>query len=132
MTEPVILGRQPAIMKCTPSRANAWYGTIIGGEIGRLGVSGGERFTAQQTYALRDLGWSPDTVETITVTRNATWAEAYWPKTSPTPQYQFDCPVISRRRDGRVNIISPSGLAETVAADGWAGQAPAAEKGRGR
>jgi len=125
VTEPDIIGRQPATCYITPSKPNPWYGTIIGGVADKLAVSGGERFTAEQLRILRELGLDPATVDAITVTRNATQRELYWSKLSPTPQFQFDCPVLDRRADGRISIVAPAGLAETVDADGFAGRAPA-------
>lgn len=124
MTEPVILGRQPATCYITPSKPNPWYGSIIGGVKGKLAVTGGERFTAEQTAAMREQGFDPGQDEVITITRNATTRELYWPKGSPPPQFQFDCPVLCRR-NGHVKILSPSGLIEWVGPDGFAGRSPA-------
>jgi len=33
--------------------------------------------------------------------------------------YQFECPVLSRRADGRVRVIAPSGVEKLVEGDGW-------------
>lgn len=132
MTAPQILGRQPLLAYITPSKPYPWYGTIVGGVAGKLAITGGERFTAQQSEALRILRKDPATAETVTVTRNATTRELVWPKGSPAPQFQFYCPVLARHRDGRTSIISPSGLTETVDADGFAGRASSSKKGRGK
>lgn len=121
MTNPDILGRQPNPCFITPSNPNPWYGTIVAGRT----------LTAQQEAALNKAGVDPAVCECILVTRNATHREAWWPKTSPAPQFQFPCPIVSRRRDGRINIISPSGLPAIVDADGFAGRTPSPKKGRG-
>jgi hypothetical protein len=117
---PDILGRQPETLWITPSRPNPWYGSIVEGQ----------RFTMQQVQALRSLGTDPETAEAVTVTRNATTREMYWPKSSEPPCYQFECPVLARRR-GRISIISPSGITVTIDADCFVGRAPAT-KGKWR
>jgi hypothetical protein len=127
VTKPVILGRQPVTCYITPSKPNPWYGTIVGGVVARVAVSGGEQFTAEQSHALSERGLDAGEVETITVTRNATTRELYWPSSGRAPQFQFDCPVICRRKD-RVQIISPSGMIEWVDASGFAGRSNGGEK----
>jgi len=127
-----ILGRQPVTLYIAPSKPNPWYGTIVDGVAGKFAITGGERFTAEQAFAIRQRDLDLAKLGVITVTRNATTREMYWPKSSPTPQYQFECPVLTRQRDGRVRIISPSGLIETVDADGFAGRAQPPKKGRGK
>jgi hypothetical protein len=118
-----ILGRQPVTLYIAPSKPNPWYGTIVDGVAGKFAITGGERFTAEQAFAIRQRGLDLAKLEVIAVTRNATTREMYWSKSSPTPQYQFECPVLARRRDGRISVISPSGLPEIVDADGFAGRA---------
>jgi len=118
MTAADIIGRQPETLYVTPSKPNPWYGTIIDGR----------PLTAQQYRAMTDAGLHPTHCETITVTRNATTREMYWPKGSAAPQYQFECPVLARGRDGSIKIISPSGLTETVSADGFVGRAKGGAK----
>jgi len=120
VTEPDILGRQPNPVFITPSNPNPWYGTIVDGR----------PLTEQQMAAMAAAGLDAS-CELILVSRNATSREMWWPKSSPTPRYQFACPVLERLRNGRIRIISPSGLTETVDADGFAGRALAKKKGRG-
>ena len=63
----------------------------------------------------------PPTVEVITVRRQATDREMWWPIGSPPPVFAFECPVIHRRADGKVRVIAPAGMVKLVRADGWAG-----------
>jgi hypothetical protein len=104
-----ILGRQPEVCYIIPSKPNAWYGAIVEGE----------RFTRQQLAVLKQRSIDPETVEAITVTRNATTREYYWPAGSLAPVFQFECPVVHRRADGRVRVIAPIGDEVLVFADGW-------------
>jgi hypothetical protein len=111
MTEAVILGRQPETLWITPSKPNPWYGSI----------TEGDALTVQQRdyLAKRQLDRAP---LTITVKRNATHREAWWPRGSVPPQYHFECPVLGRNGDGSVTIVAPAGFAQTVRADGWVGE----------
>jgi hypothetical protein len=104
-----VLGRQPDVPHVIPSKPNAWYGTIVEGE----------RFTRQQLAALARRGIDPATVDAITVTRNATIREMYWPLGSLPPVYQFECPVLGRQPDRRIRIIAPIGDEKLVYSDGW-------------
>ena len=105
----VIHGRQPATMVISPSNQSPW--------IGRLDP--GQRFTRAQIYYLRQRGFDPDTVEWIMVRRCATSREMFLDREQPTPAFEFECPIILRRADGRLNILAPSGDSKIVLADGW-------------
>ena len=104
---PNIIGRQPEVCYFTPSKPNPWYGTIIEGR----------RYTGEQLRALDALKVHPDKVASITVRRNATTREMWWPQGGTPPQYEFECPVRVRRGD-RVQVISPAGLHVWINADG--------------
>lgn len=94
----------------TPSRVEYWAGTM----------EDGDRFTAEQARAMDAMAIDPDTVETITVRRPATARELWWPCTEKAPLFEFNCPVIGPlRADGRVKVISPSGVPKLVFQDGW-------------
>jgi hypothetical protein len=105
---PKIIGRQPEVMLVTPSKPNLWYGSI----------RGDDPLTAQQRRELAKSSVDPDQVERITVTRKATRNEAYWSRFDETPLFRFECPIIRRRRDGQIEVISPSGLPALVQPDG--------------
>ena len=104
------IGRQPDRVHITPSRSQPWYGAIVTGR----------RFTRQQEAELIKLGADIATAEAITVKRQATGRELWWPTGQLPPVYAFECPVILRRADGRVKVITPSGERKLVRADGWA------------
>jgi hypothetical protein len=101
--------RQPETIYVTPSSPNPWYGA----------AGPGDRFTRQQLAAMARVKLDPETVAAITVRRNATTREFWWPKGDPAPVFEFDCPILSRRRDGRLNIIAPAGVPAIVLDDGW-------------
>jgi hypothetical protein len=117
----IIAGRQPIIKRWTPSGPSPWYGTIIGGELGQLGETGGEPFTAQQIATLRDMGLNPETVERILVKRNAKFDEATWNIGQVPPQFHMECPIVGRRRGGNITVIAPAGWTVDVNPDGWSG-----------
>lgn len=102
------IGAQPDRFVMNPSRAYPWYGWR----------DPGERFTRTQLWALRRLGHDPAAVEAITVFREATKAEMWWPTTGLPPVFSFACPV-RRRRGERVVVLAPDGTEQTVRADGW-------------
>lgn len=104
-----IVGRQPAVIYITPSQPNPWYGTIVEGQ----------RFTAQQVYWLRVKGIDHETVEAMTVMRQATDREYYWGPGQQAPEFHFECPVLGRRADGRVKVMAPAGDVKLVFGDGW-------------
>lgn len=107
--ERTCIGRQPAVMLITPSAPYSWYGTI----------RDNRRFTEQQNAKLITAGKDPLTCEAITVRRNATDREHYWPLGSLPPYFAFDCPVVAHMADGRVKVIAPSGENKIVLKDGW-------------
>lgn len=104
-----MLGRQPAVLYITPSQPNPWYG----------GITAGKRFTREQELALAHLGINPGDAEAITVKRQATDREYSWPMGQLPPEFHFECPVLHRRPDGRVKVLSPAGFAKIVFDDGW-------------
>lgn len=106
MTAPM---RQPAQILITPSSPCDWYG----------GWDADGRMTWQQRGALERGGLDPAAVEWITVRRNATMAEMWWPTGYPAPVFEMPCPVIQRLADGRVKIVSPAGINRIVQPDGW-------------
>lgn len=104
-----VIGRQPETPRIVPSRPNPWYGHILTGHT----------FTVEQLQAVERGGLNPETIERITVRRNATDDEHWWPAGSLPPIFEFECPVLGHRIDGRVRVISPSGMVKLVFADGW-------------
>lgn len=102
------VGRQPAVIHIVPSKQQPWYGAIVPDH----------RFTAQQLAQLGKRGLDPTTVGVLTVRRNATTREMYWPLGSLPPVYAFDCPVIAHGTD-RVTVIAPDGSTRKVYLDGW-------------
>lgn len=116
-----VIGRQPATRIIIPSKPNPWYGTIVGYERDNLAQKGGRRFTEEQERALIERGMDPLTCETITVKRQACGVTEITPMLNTVqPVFAFDCPVIGRRKDGKIKIIAPIGDAKFVRADGWA------------
>jgi hypothetical protein len=105
------VGRQPEVKIITPSKPNPWYGAF----------EEGKPFTEQQVAAMITAGITPVGCEAIEVKRNATDREYYWPLNSPPPYFAFQCPVIGRRADEKIKVISPSGSPQFVRSDGWVG-----------
>lgn len=105
-----IFPRQPDKFVITPSSQSPW--------IGYLGAPDA-RFTKMQHYRMRELRLDPETCETITVYREATSREMSWGIGMPPPVFQFDCPVLGHRADGKVKVLSPSGEGKFVLANGW-------------
>ncbi len=123
-------GRQPDVLHITPSKPNPWYGTIVPGE----------KFTAEQMAELAARRLS--CVEMITVRREATDREMYWPIGAWAPVYAFDCPVIGQRVEkftidgrqitlARPKVIAPNGEAKLIRADGWVRRPSRSPKGGG-
>lgn len=105
-----VVGRQPKVIYIAPSKEpSPWCGVIVAGE----------RFTAQQIAALRARGLDPVTARAITVRRNVPMADMWWPTFDLTPVYEFECPIVGTRADGRFNVIAPIGKTKIVEADGW-------------
>ena len=116
----VPLGRQPAIRYITPSKApNPWYGTIVGYTTNAEAQEGGDRFTLEQQHALACRGLHADTVETMTVKRQASSEEVYWMPNTLPEVFAFECPVVGQHKDGRPRVIAPSGKEMIVRPDGW-------------
>ncbi|MDQ2762169.1 MAG: hypothetical protein M3Y22_01320 [Pseudomonadota bacterium] len=117
-TPPV--GRQPSRVQIAPSKSYPWYGSIRGGTSEKFGVTGGERFTTQQQAALIQQGRDILTAESLLVKRQANDNELCWALGDLPPVYAFECPVLGRRKDGKVKVVSPSGDVKHVLPDGWA------------
>lgn len=117
--EPTVLGRWPAVAKITPSNPSPWYGSIPGAERHSGSMRGGTRFTTEQQAAIVQRGLSTADVPAMVVRRRATMAEAWWPQGSPAPLYEFECPIVGHRADGRRLVITPAGMAKLVQCDGW-------------
>lgn len=101
-----LLGRQPDLVRITPSKPYpVWCGSIVEGD----------NLTAQQRLAIGTRGLNPDTIEIVTVYRQADCRnEVVCPTNSPRPEYAFDCPVLARFADGRVKVLTPRGEAKIV------------------
>jgi hypothetical protein len=116
-----VIGRQPSCIRVTPSKEpSPWYGAIVGGEktgFDGHSITGGQRFTEQQVAQLIKRGADILTAPAITVRRNA--HEIYHNFLELPGVYEFDCPVVHRRADGRVRVIAPSGAEKIVEGDGW-------------
>lgn len=104
------IGAQPDRIVINPSRAYPWYGAW----------RPGDRFTEAQLYIIRRLGRDPVTIDTITVHREATTREMWWPTTQLPPVFAFDCPVLARGPE-QVRIVAPDGTGKRIAASGWVG-----------
>jgi hypothetical protein len=101
--------RQPDRIQITPSAPCDWYG----------GWDADQRMTWQQRATLGRLGFDPEKVEWITVRRRAVMAEMWWPEGQAAPVFEMPCPIIQRRADGCIKIISPAGVNRVVQPDGW-------------
>lgn len=115
-----VIGRQPARIVINPSKQYPWYGDIVGATLtgfGNHSVTGGERYTTQQVTKIVALGLDPDATPAMTVRRSA--SREIYHGSSPPPVYEFECPVLEHQTDGTVIVISPSGDAVDVEADGW-------------
>ena len=84
--------RQPAQIYVTPSNPSPWYGAA--GE--------GDQFTQQQLAEMERLGLEAGAVEVLRVKRSATDKEEWIPVGATHTVFEFDCPVIGRRTDGRI------------------------------
>ncbi|WP_084581826.1 hypothetical protein [Sphingomonas azotifigens] len=103
--------RQPAQLVITPSNQSPWVGWPN---------SPGDRFTRAQVSAMKRNGIDPETHAVfVTVFREATTREMYWPRGDAPPVFQFDCPVLSTTSDGRLRVIAPSGDVKIVLRNGW-------------
>jgi hypothetical protein len=92
----------------TPSRINPWRGAR----------EPGARWTWGQIHQLRERHYDPETIEGIMVRSVVTPREMWWPTTDQAPVYVFECPIIARRHDGRLLVLSPAGMAKWVHPDG--------------
>ena len=104
-----VLGRQPALVKWTPSNPFTWYGSIIEGE----------RFTAEQHRTLISRGVDPVTVPALTVKRQAKREEYVFGRDVLAPRFEMECPIVGKAKDGRVRVVAPNGDVTLVQPDGW-------------
>lgn len=104
-----VVGRQPEILQIIPSKPNPWYGTIVDGE----------PLTLEQLRTLDRMSLDPTNTKRVTVRRNATDWEMWWPIGNLPPVYEFECPLLRRRADDRLHVIAPDGTGKLVFADGW-------------
>ncbi|KTF68655.1 hypothetical protein ATB93_13090 [Sphingomonas sp. WG] len=103
--------RQRDKIVIAPSNQSPWVGWLD---------APGDRFTRAQVGAMKGNGIDPDTHGVfVTVFREATSREMYWPRGVAPPVFQFDCPVLSVTRDGRLRVIAPSGDVKIVLRNGW-------------
>ncbi|WP_245653601.1 hypothetical protein [Sphingomonas pituitosa] len=107
----VTFPRQPSNLVITPSNQSPWVGWLN---------APGDRFTRAQLGAMKANNIDPNThAFIITVFREATMREMWWPRGDAPPVFQFDCPVMSVTSDGRYRVIAPSGDVKIVLANGW-------------
>ncbi|QUT07968.1 hypothetical protein KFK14_11585 [Sphingobium phenoxybenzoativorans] len=106
--KPIVYPYHKVRRTITPSNQGFWEGSI----------REGDRFTNEQMHSMIVYGLVPGEVETLVVTRPATARELWWPTGTPAPVFEFECPVLGLRKDGKVKVISPSGLAKWVWPDG--------------
>lgn len=92
----------------TPSVLNAWRGSR----------RPGARWTIMQEQFADQHSVDLETCEAIKVRSKVSAREAWWPTGQPAPVYVFECPVIRRRKDGHLLVLSPAGLAKWVYPDG--------------
>lgn len=107
-----VLGHRPDVVKWTPSKGLPWW-------IGTWRED--HRFTVEQERVLIELARDPVTASAITVSREACpRAEVGGMLRQWLPVYQFDCPVLAHRADGKITIIAPDGSRRNIRGDGWA------------
>jgi hypothetical protein len=100
----------PAKFIVTPSKApSPWIGTW----------AQGARYSHEQLHAMVVRGLNPETAEAIRVRRPASSAETYWARDTHPPVHEYDCPILKRRSDGRLDVLGPAGITALVLADGW-------------
>lgn len=104
--------RQPAHIVISPSGWSPWIG---------WGDTPEDRFTRQQVWAMKQRALDPEAPDrVITVYREATTREEHVPRGGTPSVFQFDCPVLSDTKDGRLRVIAPNGDTKIVRKDGWA------------
>lgn len=107
-----VIGRRPEVVKWTPSKGLPWW-------IGTWRDD--HRFTVEQERTLLELGRDPVTHEAVTVTREACIYNEVAPMLREwIPVFQFECPLIGRRSDGKLSIIAPDGSRRHIRGDAWA------------
>jgi len=109
-----IIGRQPKVLHISPSKSYPWYGKIIEGR----------RFTVEQELGLAHLGIKPDDVEAMKVRRTSNDNEFWTPLYTYPPVFEFECPILGHRADGKVKVLSPCGDAKLIFSNGWIGKHP--------
>ncbi len=116
------IGRQALNAVWTPSKAMfPWFGTIRNSEKTKLAFVGGDRLTIEQEAALIELGMDILTTPTMTVKRQALYAELTRGCYSLPEVFAFECPLTGKTRaDGKIQVVTPAGGLAYVFADGWA------------
>lgn len=113
MTVGQFIGRQPQRVVIAPSRSYPWYGNAVADD----------PLTTQQRFEL-DKRRLPQDTERMTVYRQASQQEMYWPQGSAPPVFEFECPVLGRRAGGgrgidKIKVLAPNGEVKMVFPDGW-------------
>lgn len=103
--------RQPDHVVISPSGWSPWIG---------WGETLQSRFTRAQVSEMKRKGIDTESPTAITVFREATQREMVWGRGDAPPVFQFDCPVLSTTRDGRLRVIAPNGDVKIVLRNGWA------------
>jgi hypothetical protein len=92
----------------TPSNINPWRGNRR---------AAGE-FTGEQLRKMAALELTPADQETTLVVCSVTVREMWWPERQPAPRLIWVCPILKRRPDGKLRVISAGGSETWVYADG--------------
>ena len=105
---PVVELPLPETAWITPSNINPWRGAR----------KSGARWTNDQLRMMALAGIDPETAEAITVRSAVTDRDMWMPRGAARHVFVFECPVLKRRADGKVLVISPAGFRKWVYADG--------------
>lgn len=101
---------QPANFRVTPSKpVNPWCSQWLAGD----------HYSRHQRAVMQRDRIDPETVGFIRVKRSAVQTETWFPKGYPAPVHEYDCPILQRRLDGKLRILSPAGVPVIVLDDGW-------------
>lgn len=94
----------------TPSNINPWRGQR----------READRYTMEQHWRMKQAGIDPDTVEDVIVRDRTSWRE--WWSGGAQPVYVMPCPILERRPNGELLVLSPAGDRKIVQADGTKGR----------